>query len=240
MRRLVILTTLAVALAGARPAAGGSQGFDERCRAAMAPYYAALLASARGDGEGTLRHLIVLRARWTNVQEAGDLPAWARDTASGQPVLAAVSARIDAARRRATARDVIGAHSDLESIRALLRDSRARAGVRTFDDAVSDYHEALERLSGRAGLHHEISLNADDYAAIQDQAARAAAAWAEIASSPGRATKGGGWPALSQSTEHIMATLRAAASARDMDATQIAAEALKTRYFELLALLARS
>ena len=230
-----LILVFAAALAAPRLAAA-ADGFDERCRAAMAPYYAALLTSARGDAEGTIRHVVVLRARWTNLQGVplAGRPAWAGS------VLDTIASRIEAARQKARGRDSVGAHAELEGIRALLRDARAHAGVRTFDDAVTDYHEAMERLTGRAGLHNEIALNAGDYAAIQEQVARAAVAWAEIQSSAGAAKGASAWPALSGATDKTLGTLRSATSARDMGATQVAAEALRARYFELLAILARA
>lgn len=243
MKRLftLLIFIFAAALAAPRPAAA-ADGFDQRCRAAMAPYYAALLTSARGDTEGTLRHVVVLRARWSNLQSVpvAGRPAWAAQASGAASVLDTIASRIDAARQKALGRDLVGAHAELETIRALLRDARAHAGVRTFDDAVTDYHEAMERLTGRAGLHNEIALNADDYAAIQEQVARAATAWAEIQSAAGAAKTASGWPGLSGATEKALGTLRSATSARDMGATQTAAEALKARYFELLAILARA
>ena len=240
MKRLFTLLIFAAALAAPRLAA--ADGFDERCHAAMAPYYAALLTSARRDTEGTLRHLVVLHARWSNLQRVAvaDWPRWATQPSGAGSLVETIASKIDGARLKTTGRDIVGAHAELESIRALLRDARARVGARTFDDAVTDYHEAMERLTGRTGLHNEIALNADDYAAIQEQVARAAAAWAEIQSAAGAAKSASGWPGLSGATEKALGLLRSATSARDMGATQTAAEALKARYFELLAILARA
>ena len=237
MNHLFALVIAAAALVVPRPAA--ADAFDERCRAAMVPYYAALLRSARGDSEGTLRHLVVLRARWETLQgtAVAERPAWA--TRPPGSLLDTVASKIEAARQKSAAREIVAAHAQLESIRALLRDARAHAGVRTFDDAVTDYHEAMERLTGRAGLHNEIALNSDDYAAIEEQVARAAAAWAEIEAAAGPAKGRSGWVALSGTTAKSLLALRTAASARDMDATQTAAEGLRERYFDLLAVLAR-
>lgn len=237
MKHLFAFVMLAAVLTAPRPAA--ASGFDEQCRAAMAPYYAALLTSAHGDTDGTLRHLVVLRGRWTSLAgiAVAERPAWA--TQPSGSLLDIVGSRIDAARAKSVARNIVAAHAELESIRALLRDARTRAGVRTFDDAVTDYHEAMERLTGRAGLHNEIALNADDYAAIETQVGRAAAAWGEIQSAAGARKGAGAWPGLSGATEKELAILRTAASARDMVATQTAAEGLKARYFDLLAVLAR-
>ncbi|HEX6973414.1 MAG TPA: hypothetical protein VF147_03380 [Vicinamibacterales bacterium] len=231
MRQVLAIAVLAAAIV--RPAAAAAT-FDDQVRAAMAPYYASLLTSARNDGEGTLRHIVALRARWSNVQQVTDRPAWAKD------VVDVVTTRIEAARTRTLARDVVGAHAQLESIRAMLRDARARAGLRTFDDAVTDFHEAMERLTGRAGLHNEIALNADDYAAIEAHVAKAAAAWAEMQATAGSAHATAAWPKIADATARDFSKLRAATTAKDMDATQVAAEELKARYFDLPAVLARS
>lgn len=232
MKLLGALLFLAIA-AAPRPVAAST--FDEQCRAAMAPYYASLLTSGRNDADGTLRHLIVLRGRWATLQQipASERPRWAQ----GVPEL--ITSRIEAARARTVARNMVGAHAELESIRSLLRDARARAGIRTFDDALTDYHEAMERLTGRAGLHNEIALNADDYAAIQSHVARAAAVWTEMQASAGSANNARAWPRIVDATVQDLSRLRAATSAKDMAATQVAAEELKARYFELLAVLAR-
>ncbi len=236
MRPLFALATIAI-LAAPRPTVAGT--FDDQCRAAMAPYYAALLTSARGDADGTLRHLVALRGRWDNLRRVpeAERPAWASQPPDS--VLDAVAARIEAARGKTVARQMVEAHADLESIRGLLRDARSRAGVRTFDDAVTDYHEAMERLTGRAGQHNEIALNADDYTAIQAQVERAAAAWAELESSAGGLKDARGWPVLSGATGRDLARLRTATAARDMAETQTGAEALRARYLELLTVLGR-
>ncbi len=229
---------LVAALVAPRPSAAGA--FDDQCRAAMAPYYAALLSSARGDVDGTLRHLVALRGRWANLQHLpeSERPGWTSQPSG--PVLDAVASRIEAARTRTVARQMVAAHADLEAIRAILRDARATAGVRTFDDAVTDYHEAMERLTGRAGLNNEIALNADDYAAIQTQVERAATAWAELESKAGALKDAGAWIGLAGATAQALARLRTATGARNMDETQTAAEDLKTRYFALLSVLGRA
>jgi len=237
MRALFACVLMTAALAAPRPAAAST--FDDECHAAMAPYYAALLTSARGDADGTLRHLVALKGRWARVQAlpAAERPAWTTQ-ASGS-LLDLVASRIEGARARTVARNIVGAHAELESIRALLRDARARAGIRTFDDAVTDFHEAMERLTGRAGLHNEIALNADDYSAIEAHVERVAEAWAEINRTAGPVKTATAWPGISGSTGTILAKLRTATSAKDMGTTQLASEELKARYFDLLAVLAR-
>jgi len=228
---LALLSALAILSAGWPSAA--PQTFDDACHAAMPAYYAALLTSARGDGDGTTRHLLVLGTHWKDLSGRSDAPAWAKQTSGGQTVIAAVQARIDGARQRTLARDVHRAHEELEAIRAILRDARARHGARTFDDEVTDYHEAMERLASRVGLHNEITLTAEDYVAIADQAVRARNAWAAVAKSVS------GWSSAAVQTSTLLSTVQKAASTRDLDGTQRAAESLKSSYFDLLGVLSK-
>lgn len=235
---LALLSALMIVSAG-WPAGTAPRNFDEACRAAMPAYYAALATSARGDGDGTTRHLLVLSTHWKELAARTDAPAWAKDTAGGRTVLAAVQWRIDAARQRTLARDVQAAHVQLEAIRAILREARSRHGVRTFDDAVTDYHEAMERLASRVGLHNEITLTAEDYVAIQEQSVRARNAWAGVESGAGPVRSLSGWSTTASDTSTLLTALQKAAFARDLDATQTAAESLKARYFDLLGVLSR-
>ena len=62
MRHALILLVAAVVACMPASARGNASDIDV-CRSAMAPYYAALLASARGDADGTLRHVLILKAR---------------------------------------------------------------------------------------------------------------------------------------------------------------------------------
>ena len=211
---------------------------DAACQAAMAPYYAALLTSARGDGDGTVRHLIVLTATWDEVvRRAGaDAPPWLRETPGGQPIAAAVSARIEAARRHLP-RDAAAAHGELEAIRRLLRDARTTHNARTLDDGVTDYHEAMERLAGRVGESNEVSLSASDFAAIKDDAARARAAWSGVEADLQKAVPASA--EVAAATRTLLGQIASAADARDAGTSQRVAHELKARYFDLLALLSR-
>lgn len=132
MRHIPI--ALAAALAVYMPVSGrAASDADAACRAAMAPYYAALLASARADADGMLRHVLLLKARWEEVtrQSGPAAPPWLLDSTGGRTVAAGVGAKIDSSRQHLP-RNVTGAHADLEAIRALLRDARTRHGVRTL------------------------------------------------------------------------------------------------------------
>lgn len=237
MRGILLVVSLVALLLFS--ASGTPQGADAGWHAAMGPYYAALLASARGDGEGTLRQVILLESRWSQVAREPALPAWLQDDIAGKPLVGAIAGRIEAI-RRGLPRDVASAHTDLEKIRTLLRDARARHGSRTFDDAVTDYHEALERLISHTGHANEMALAADDLTTIQGDARRAKVAWDGVTSAADVAARSSGWKDLQGATARALTGIDAAAARGDAPATQAAVEALKDRYYELLAVLSRA
>lgn len=233
---VVVMAALIASTPGS--AQGPAADTDAVCRAAMAPYYAALLASARGDADGTLRHVLILKSRWDQVTRlAGpDVPVWLHDTATGPPVGAAVATKIESTRQHLP-RNVSAAHSDLEVIRALLRGARTRHGARTMDDAVTDYHEAMERLSSHIGLSNEVALTAKDFMTMADDVERARSTWAQVVSFPDLAKPPAGWDDVAAATTSALGTLATAAGHRDATAAQAASQVLRNRYFELLSVL---
>ncbi len=241
MRHTLVLLVAALLIACMPASARGSaasDNVDAVCRSAMAPYYAALLASARRDADGTLRHVLLLKSRWDEVtrRPGPDLPMWLRDTATGRPVGTAVAAKIDSARQRLP-RDVSGAHSDLEAIRALLRDARTRHGARTADDAVTDYHQAMERLSSHIGVSNEVALTTNDFTAIREDVERAQSTWRDVESFAELAKTVAGWNDVAAATSSVLGTIAKAADRRDATSAQQASQTLKNRYFDLLSIL---
>lgn len=240
MRAAAVLTfILSVALA-TQARAGSTQAFDTAYRAAMTSYYAALLASGDGDAEATRRHVLLFKARWDAVtRESASGPAWVMDITTGQSPVAEVAARIDDIQQRAASRDMSAVHLDLEGVRVLLRDARARHGVRILDDALTDYHDTMERLTSRVGLRNEIILRAADYDAIQNLADRAQAYWREIEALAGPFQMLPGWPEAVTGTRDDLATLQQSATAQDGEATQAAGAELKAHYHQLIRALSR-
>lgn len=235
---LVFLVALLVA---SLPAPARGSGPDAGALGAvMPPYYAALLASARGDADGTLRHVLILKAQWEKVTRRGasDGPAWLADTVMGTSVAAAVGATIDTVRQRLP-QDVSGAHADLETIRALMRDARTRRGERTADDAVTEYHDAMERLSSHIGVSNEIALTANDFSLIGDDIERAHSTWIAVGSFPELAKTAPGWNEVAAATKTVLDTLAKAADRHDARIAQQASHTLKERYFDLLSALSR-
>lgn len=236
-----LLTTLVVVLVAGMPASARDQvsDTDAACRSAMAPYYAALLASARGDADGTLRHLLLLKARWDAVlrNSGSAAPEWLRDRITGRTVGMTVATTIGSARQHLPL-DVSRAHADLEAVRMLLREARARHGARTLDDAITDYHEAMERLSSHIGLANEITLAPKDFTVIGRDVEVARAAWARVESFPKIAKPPAGGAGV-VATARVLATIAEAAERRDAPALQQASQALKQDYFDLLSVLSR-
>lgn len=129
------------------------------------------------------------------------------------------------------------AHSELEAIRVLLRDARTRHGARTVDDAVTDYHEAMERLSSHIGVSNEIALTTNDFTGIREDVERAQSMWTKVESFPELATSVAGWNDVATATTNVLATIAKAADRRDATTVQQASRALKNRYFDLLSIL---
>jgi hypothetical protein len=215
--------------------------FEQASRTAMTSYYAALLTSVHGDAEATLRQLLLLKSKWEEVarQSRPGGPRWTQGATTGASPLATVADIVEQARRLTIRGDVAGAHAKIEGIRAVLREARARHGVRTFDDMLTDYHEAMERLTSRVGLRNEISLNAEDHVAIRLQATRARAAWSEIMAVHNPVTALPGWTEVTTRTTTALVALEKAAIAEDGLAAQEAAAAMRTHYLELLRILSR-
>ena len=237
MRHTPILLVAALVACIPAQARGNASDIDALCRSAMAPYYAALLASVRGDADGTLRQVLILKSRWDEVtRPVADAPMWLRDSATGQSLGAAVNAKIGAAQHRLP-RDVAGAHAELEAVRVLLRDARTRHGARTVDDAVTDYHEAMERLSSHIGVSNEIALTPADFTAIRGDVERAQSMWTKVEAFPELAKAVTGWNDVAAATTSVLDAIARAADRRDVTTVQQASQALKNRYFDLLSVL---
>ena len=160
----------------------------------------------------------------------------AADTAAGPAVGAAVGAKIDSALRHLP-RDVPAAHADLEAIRALLRDARARHGARTVDDAVTDYHEAVERS---VESHRTVERNRADREGLHGDrrgCRRRAVHLGPVESFPELAQPPAGWSDAAAATTSVLGAIAEAAGRRDAATVQQASQILKSRYFDLLSVL---
>jgi len=82
-------------------------------------------------------------------------------------------------------RDVASAHAELETIRSSFRELRGRHNALTFDDHMTDYHEAIERMLGHVAGRNEIRLTDKDYADAEEDLRSAQAAWQIVQRSAG-------------------------------------------------------
>jgi hypothetical protein len=206
----------------------------------MGPYYAALLSSARGDTDATLRQLLLFEARWSQVtgQRETAQPPWLRASADGQSVGAVVTTAIADA-RRLLPRDVAEAHVRLESIRGVLRSARTRFGVATVDDAVTDYHDALERLSSHIGERQEVTLVAGDFAIILQDVNTTRDRWTQLRTFKELSGTLVGWDSMDRTTTNLINAVATAARNNDGLKVQHAGQELKTNYLKLISELSR-
>jgi hypothetical protein len=209
--------------------------FEKALDAAMGSYYAALVASAQGNNEATQRQLLLAASRWAVVARlsvppsavlAGD-PAWAAAVKS-------VTGALQRARERAAARDIVAAHAELEAIRHTLYDVRVRHNLLNFDDHLTDFHEAIERLSGHVAGPNEIQLKPKDFADLFEDFEAARNAWQACLASAGGLTSARAWQIASRDVSASLQEMDRAIASKNGGAAARAATSLKNRYFDLL------
>ncbi len=228
---------LSIVLGGALPADS-----TESIERAMGPYYAALVASARGNIDATSRHLLVFASRWESAaREARSAPPRSMAPDPSWPsVIDDVNAAIARAREAVRARDVASAHAELETIRSAFRELRGRHNALTFDDHMTDYHEAIERMLGHVAGRNEIRLTARDYADAEEDLRAAQAAWLLVQQSAGTMARQAGWAAAAKHATTALADTVRALAGRNATAASRAAERVKTTYYDLLLAVAKA
>jgi hypothetical protein len=209
--------------------------------AAMGPYYAALVATARGNIEASQRQLLLFESAWQAVVRHGraGAPAALANDPAWDRVLARGSAAIKEAGEHIKRRDVAAAHSDLEGIRLALREIRGSHHLLTFDDYLTDFHEGMERAVGHVGARNEIVLRAKDYDDIREDVAAARDAWRLALAAAGRFAGQPGWPAAARLITSALDEADRAAAHQAAEATARAVAALKEQYYDLLLVLSR-
>jgi hypothetical protein len=234
-----MLTALVLAAALSAPPAGADLG--PAALKASAPFYAALVASAHGNTDATNRQLLLLAARWdAAVREAraSGPPALLQDPEWGA-ALDRATAKLAKARDLARARDIAGAHAELEEIRQSLHEIRERHGVWSLDDRLSEYHEYVERVLGHVSGRGEISLAPRDYQDIDEDLRGAQASWAEVEKAAGPMQAVRAWEGAARDAAAALKQASAAVAAKDRGVVA-AAERLKSSYFDLLTALAKA
>jgi hypothetical protein len=225
--------------------AGATLVADDRAetvlRSAMGPYYAALASSSRGNVEATHRQVLLFVSRWERAarQARTDAPPELRNDAGWGKAIDDARASLNRARDRAVAGDVAGAHAELEAFRMPLREIRGRHNLLTVDDRVTDFHDAMERLVGRAGGRNEIQLTPADFDGLQAALASAKTAWGEVETAAASEPKlGKDWGPAASAIGAALDRMADAIVRRASGATGAAAETVNERYLELLLVLA--
>jgi hypothetical protein len=203
---------------------------------ALGPYYAALVSSDRGNIDATSRHLLLFASRWETAsrdvrkappREIGQDPQW-------PAMLDRVDAVIARSRQLVRQRDIAGAHAELETIRAAIRDVDARHNALTFDDRLTDYHEAVERILGHVAGRNEIRLTDRDFADADEDLQAALAAWRAVQVSAGPLSGRAEWKAAAREAAGALDQAGRALTAKNAAAAGAAAERMKTTYDDLL------
>ncbi len=212
--------------------------FTSAINAVMPPYYAALLASHRGDAESTLRDLVLVAARWDLVARetppaalAGD-PQW--PVAVGR-----VKAIIERTRELVRVRNLDKAHLELEGLRLVLREIRGRHDMLVLDDYLTDYHESMERIAVRASMQNEIVLAEADFVEMTRDLGKARLRWSVVEKNAGAAASTPAWADAARRIVDAQAALEKPIAAKDPALTAEAAERLSDAYHRLLEVLVR-
>jgi uncharacterized protein YukE len=234
----LVTRTLRLLVAAALLACGGGLSADSTAiiERALGPYYAALVSSARGNTDATSRHLLLFASRWeTAGREARKSPP--REVAQDPKwpaLLDEVTGVIARARELVRHQDIASAHAELETIRAAIRDIHARHDVLTFDDHLTDYHEAMERMFGHAAGRNEIRLTAKDFDDAAEDLQAALAAWRTVRAEAGPLANQAGWTAAAREASSALEQAQRAIAAKNTTTAAQAAERVKSTYYDLL------
>jgi hypothetical protein len=213
--------------------------FQSAMNAAMGPYYAALIASERGDAESTQRNLVMLAARWDRVaREAAPAalkadPAWRAAVDRGAAIITRCQELV-------RARNLTALHLELEGLRLVLRQVRGKHNLLVLDDWLTDYHESMERVHVRASMHNEIVLADADYAEMTKDLNRAKSLWAIVERDAGTIASTPGWLDAARRLGAAQAELEHLLVRKDPAAIARAAGRLTDAYHDLLGALSRA
>ena len=230
-----------VAIVGFALAAGLTvrADFASAIRAAMGPYYAALTASERGDPESTQRDLVLLSAQWDQVRRE-ELPSALKADPQWRTDVLKIDEIIRQTRELVRLRNLPKAHIELEGLRLVLRQARGRHNLLVLDDWLTDYHEALERVSVRASMQNEIVLADADFVEMRRDLSRAETLWADVEREAGALASQPAWASAARRITAAQIDLDLGLTRRDGAAIARTAEALKAAYHDLLVALSRA
>lgn len=213
--------------------------FTSAMNGAMGPYYAALIASERGDAESTQRNLVILAARWDQVARE-EPPAALKGDPQWRAAVERVAAIIRRSQNLVRARNLQKTHIELEGLRLVLRDARGRHSLLVLDDWLTDYHESMERIAVRASMQNEIVLADADYAEMTKDLARAESLWTNVEREAGQVASAPGWADAARRITAAHGELQKLLAKQDPAAVAGTAGQLKEAYHTLLVALARA
>ncbi len=235
-RSLSVCALLATLAAGA---VAIRADFQSAMNAAMGPYYAALIASERGDAESTQRNLVMLSARWDRVARE-EPPAALKADPAWRAAVDRGAAIITRCQELVRARNLTTLHYELEGLRLVLRQVRGKHSLLVLDDWLTDYHQSMERVYVRASMHNEIVLADADYAEMTKDLSRAKSLWAIVEREARAIASTPGWPEGARRLAAAQADLDTLLARRDPAAIARGAGQLKEAYHELLVALSRA
>lgn len=235
-RSLFVCAVLATLAAGATTVRAD---FWSAMNAAMGPYYAALIASERGDAESTQRNLVILAARWDQVARQEPPAALKADPEWGA-ALETGAAIITRCQDLVRARNLTKLHLELEGLRLVLRRLRGKHNLLVLDDWLTDYHESMERVSVRASMQNEIVLADADYAEMTKDLARAKSLWVTVEREAGALASAPGWTVAARRIVAAQSELDSLLVRKDPAAIARGAGELREAYHDLLVALSRA
>lgn len=145
---VTVFAVSAPAIAGGMPAPASATPVEWRAvwEAANAPYKRALFASNQGDAETARRYLALLEPAWARFRAvcASKRPEPFRTDTAWTSDLTAISRWIESARDEVASGKVHEAHDTLEQVRIRWMEMRTRAGIQTFGDHLTRFHEPME------------------------------------------------------------------------------------------------
>jgi hypothetical protein len=233
MRFLALASTLLAALSSAQAPAD----FGKDLQAALGPYYAALVASSRGNIDQTQRQTLLFASRWDVVSREAPTgaPAALRNDPQWRQLVQHVGDTLQQVRERCRKGDMAGAHAQLESIRLALREIDGRHNLLGVDDYLTDFHDAMQRMIGHVAGLNEIVLKPKDFDDIAEDYQAAEAAWKEVGSSAGSLARSEDWRAAASRISTTLAGIgRELQSSRRPESLVPAIEGLREKYYTLL------
>jgi hypothetical protein len=227
---------LALMLLSLLPGRAVARDFERDLQAALGPYYAALVASSRGNIDQTQRQILLFASKWETVarEAPAQAPAAYRDDRQWRALVDGVADTLHEASDLCRRRDVAGAHARLESIRLALREIDERHNALTVDDHLTDLHDAIQRMIGHVGGLNEIRLKPRDFDDIAEDFQAAEQAWKAVVSSAGPLAGSEPWRAAASRMTQTLSTIDRELQGRRPNSLVPAIEGLRDRYYDLL------